>query len=228
MKITARGGTDGASIVLFWPANLPEDGDSLLRHDPINLVERLREEGKLIRFPCDADGDYTVSIYVRAPVPPELLELCKDPEGYPKLIVSGDGYFGGMEYMFKNDRRLLDRHPQMCEKLAIPDGTYSATVYESDVPEQLYERWLLDHAGSRAKRLWDWHATIAALAVASVPATLICFWLVPLVAWYCMVAGMLIICGSAIALSRTRAYKAVAKTQVEFESAYPAYVVHLE
>jgi hypothetical protein len=228
MRITARGGTGGASIVLFWPDNLPEDADTLLRRDPIDLVERLRGEGRLIRLPCDADGEYTVSIHLRAPVPEPLLALCRDEERYPKLIVSGDGYFGGVEYLFKYDRRLLDKYPHMCEKVAIPDGTYTAWVYQTDVPELMYDGRLLEQAGARAVRLWNLHGRLAALSVVAVLGTLLTYFVLPWLVWLGILTLTLAACGSAIALSKTGSYKAVAKAQADFENAYPAYVVHLE
>ena len=57
MKITARGGTDAASIGLFWPENLPDGADAVLWSNHLALVEELRDQGKLLSFPCDADGD---------------------------------------------------------------------------------------------------------------------------------------------------------------------------
>src|SRR5438067_4253166 len=127
MKLTARGGTDGAHMVLFWPATLPAGTDDALEDDPVALVERLKADGKLIRFPCDSDGQYTVAVFVRTPVPSDLLAVCKEPEHYLRLEVKGDGYFGGLEYLFQEDRSLLDRFPHMAEPIRIPDGTYTAT-----------------------------------------------------------------------------------------------------
>ncbi len=126
MKITASGGTDGANKVLFWPENLPEGADEVLRNDPVGLIERLRDEGKLIWFLCDGDGGYSVAVFVGSPAPDRLLSLCKDEENSPRLVVCGDGYFGGMEYMFKNEGSLLNWTVGMIEKMQIPEGTYSA------------------------------------------------------------------------------------------------------
>src|SRR5581483_9816022 len=124
MKLTATGGTDGASIVLFWPENLPEDADTILQDDPVSLIERMRDEGKLVWFPCEGDGTYTLAIYVRTELPAELQSVLKDEEKYPHLAVRGVGYFGGMEYVFKRDSSFLDKYPHMCEKVEIPPGEY--------------------------------------------------------------------------------------------------------
>jgi hypothetical protein len=227
MKITAHGGTDAATIALFWPDNLPEGADRLLQKDPLELAESLRKEGRLLWFPCDGDGDYTVAIFVRSPVPDYLRALCEDEERYPTLVVKGQGYFGGGEYMFKHDSSFLKKHPRMCERVVVPEGAYAATVYRTNVPEEIYEAWLKDHAGSRAKRLWDFHGVLAACSVAAVVLSLISF-AFPWVVRYCVMAATLVLVGLAVGLSRTKAYRSVAAAQKEYEKAYPGYVVHLE
>jgi hypothetical protein len=227
MKITASGGTDGANVVLFWPDNLPDEADALLQSDPITLVEDLCRQGKLIWFPCDGDGHYTVAIYVRSPVPEELIRHCRDEEQIPTLVVRGVGYFGGMEYMFKHDSSFPERYPGMCEPVQIPEGTYSAHVYRTELPETLYESWLLKEAGARAKRCWDLSNSITACAVASAFISLIMFFLVPWTVWFSSLAvAAILVCG-AVAMSRTERYKAVARASKAFEKAYPSYVVHL-
>src|SRR5436190_23377729 len=129
MTITASGGTDGANIVLFWPDNLPDDADELLTQDSVALVENLRDQGKLIWFPCDGDGRYAVAVFLAMDVPDDLIVHCKEEVKIPSLIVRGPGYFGGMEYMFKHDSSFRDKYPGMCEQVNIPDGTYSARVW---------------------------------------------------------------------------------------------------
>jgi hypothetical protein len=229
MKITARGATDAANIVLFWPDNLPDHADAQLASgDPIPLVECLRDHGKLIWFLCDSDGDYTVSIYVRSGIPDELVAHCKDEEIIPALTVRGVGYFGGMEYMFKEDSTLLKKYPGMCEQIHIPEGIYSARVYRVDTPEELYESWMETHTMPRAKRLWELHSTIAAGAVVSVPVSLLAFFWLPWAISFCLLAVASALVFSAVAMSRTDWYKSVAKVNENFGYTFPAYVVHLE
>jgi hypothetical protein len=228
MKITARGATDAANIVLFWPENLPDEGDAMLASDPIALVESLRDQGKLIWFLCDGDGEYTVAIFVRSLVPEDLMVHCRDEERIPVLAVRGVGYFGGMEYMFKQYPKLLTKYPAMCEQVLTPEGTYAARVYRTEVPESLYESWLAAQAGVGAKRLWDIHGVIAAGAVASVFAMFLAFFFVPWTVWFCIlaIASALVVC--AVAISHTNWYKLVARARVALEKSYPSYVVHLE
>lgn len=134
MKLTARGGTDGASIVLFWPANLPEGADAMLQEDPVSLAEQLQAEGKLLWFPCTGVGDYTLAIFVDTPIPEDLARHCREVQRYPALTLPGKGYFGGQEYMFKHDSGLSDKYLGMIERVMIPEGTYAAVVYETDLP----------------------------------------------------------------------------------------------
>ena len=173
MKLTARGGTDGANMVLFGRPPCRPGPTTPFQDDPLALAEQLKADGKLIWFPCDSDGQYTVAVFVRTPVPDELLANCQEPEHYPRLVVKGDGYFGGMEYMFQEDRSLLDRFPHMAEAIRIPDGTYAATVYQTDATEAQYEEFLRSRAGVGPKGVWDAHAKVAACAGAGVLASLI-------------------------------------------------------
>lgn len=229
MKITARGATDGANIVLFWPDNLPDDADAMLESDPITLAESLRDQGKFIWFLCDGDGEYTVAIFVRAVVPDDLMVHCCDEELIPTLVVSGVGYFGGMEYMFKHNSRFFNKNPTMCERVIIPEGTYSARVYRTAIPEGLYDLWLLSQVGPRAKWLWEMHNWIAAFAVFSVVASLVVFFWVPWIVWLCILCVPLTFVIGAVVMSRTEWYKRVAKANDAFAAKeYPSFVVHLE
>src|SRR5207237_9307150 len=97
MKLTASGGTDGTTMLLSWPDNLPDDGDRLLRDDPIDLLEKLDAEGKLIYFPCAGDGHYRLSVYVGEEVPGELAAMCREHKRFARLVAAGEGYFGGGE-----------------------------------------------------------------------------------------------------------------------------------
>ncbi|MCA9246509.1 MAG: hypothetical protein KDA42_05320 [Planctomycetales bacterium] len=196
--------------------------------DPIELAESLREDGKLIWFLCDGDGDYSVKVFVRSPLPRELADYCTDEEAYPSLEVNGPGYFGGMEYMFKDDPSFLRKHPGMCEKITIPNGTYAAKVYRTNVPEEIYETWLLDHAGIHAKRLWDFHSTLAACSAASVMGLVFLLFFVAWTTWFGVLIAVACLITATIGLSKTEAYRVVADARNAYELAYPSYVVLLE
>jgi len=226
MRITASGGTDGASIVMFWPDNLPDDFDATFDDDPAGLVERLADEGKLIFFPCDGDGSYSVVVFVDDPLPENLREVCEDEQRYPILAVEGDGYFGGMEYMFKADRSFLDRYPHMCEKVAVPPGTYSATIYRTNPPDEIYDEYL-ERTGPAAMRVWRLHSTAAAGAIVGIFGSLISFLFLGWMQWAMVVAITLLFIVATMALSRTAGYQAVKAAQQKYERDYPSYVVDL-
>jgi hypothetical protein len=228
MKVTASGGTDAASIVLFWPDNLPEGADVVLQDDPMALVEELRGEGKLIWFPCDSDGGYTVAIFVRCEVPEDLRALCRDEERYPTLLVRGVGYFGGAEYMFKATPGLLEKYPHMCGQVVLPEGSYSARVYSTEIPETLFESWLVEQAGATAKRIWDVQGFMAGCAVAGVLASLFALIVASWTVWSAIAATTATCIVAAMALARTKMYTVVARAKDAFEETYPSYVVHLQ
>ena len=227
MKITASGGTDGASIVMFWPETLPDDFDTVFDDDPLSLVERLAGEGRLIRFPCDADGSYSVALFLDVPIPDNLRGLCEDEEHYPHLLIEGTGFFGGMEYMFKQDRSFLDRYPHMCGELAAPAGTYSATTYRVNPPDEVYDAYL-ERTGAAAMRVWRLHSSVAAGAIISVLGTIVSFFFLSWAKWAAVAGIALTLAILAVLLSRTAGYRAVKAAQQEYEREYPSYVVHLE
>lgn len=227
MKITASGGTDGASIVLFWPNHLPDDFDETSQDDPLPIIEGLRDEGKLIWFPCDGDGTYRVSIFVRTPLPDTLQAVCKQEECIPLLAVKGEGFFGGLEYVFKTDRTLVEKYPSMLQPVAIPEGAYAATVYRTDVPDAVYETWLEDRAGRGAKRLWYVNTWLAAAAVIGALATVVGACVLSWAAWYWVAEFAALSALAAIGLHRTPACQAVRQAKAEYEEEFPDYIVHL-
>jgi hypothetical protein len=229
--IRASGGTDAGDMLLFWPDNMPEDADSWMEGgDPIPMIESLRAEGKLIWFPCDSDGGYSVSIYVRTEIPGPIAKHCVDEEVIDRLLVRGRGYFGGGEYAFKRNDRMMKKYPGMCEQVDIPEGDYSARLYRIETPDGFDDDWLLENAGVPPATAWSLHATFMAMTVMAVMASLasLCFvgwtfW--PLVG--CVAAAILF--GTTAALiCRTKSFRDAAAAQRVFERMFPAYVVALE
>jgi hypothetical protein len=228
MKLTAIGGTDGASIVLFWPDNLPDDGDQRLNDDAVELVEQLQKEGKLIWFPCDGDGEYSLSVYVGSEIPAEVRAVCRAYETIPKLTPRGKGYFGGMEYVFKSDRSFLDKYPHMAEVVRIPEGTYEACVYTTEVPNETVDAWLEKRVGPRVKRLWKLHGIFAKLAATSVLAILIAAFVVDRTIWFWMGIITASFIAAAIGMTRTEWYRKINEARKQFEREFPSYVVELK
>jgi hypothetical protein len=227
MRITASGATDGGNVVLFWPDNLPDDADDSLRNEASNLVDSLCKDGKLIWFLCEGDGDYTLAVYVNEPVPEDLRRICKDEEKYATLRVKGDGYFGGMEYLFKHDSTLVDKSAGMLQKIAIPDGTYSATVYRTEQPDGFYQSWLRNKVGPAAKWLWNLQRAFAMTAFVSILSNVMFLFFPSWGVWFHSLGVTVFLLVGAITLSRTKWYRLVAEAKAEFSRAYPSYVVLL-
>jgi hypothetical protein len=227
MKLTATGGTDGANIVLYWPDQLPDDADARLEHDPVALIEQLEKDGKLVTFPCEGDGHYTVAVFVHEDPPPDLLKYCREHKTHPSISARGDGYFGGTEYVCKRDCAFREKYPHMSTKIAIPDGTYAATVYEVDAPEELESQWLLDHAGPAAVRISNAVGVIALAIGLCTLAALAGLAFMSWTVWLWIVGIDTALVATAWALARTADYRAVAAARIEFERAYPAYVLRL-
>ena len=228
MKLTATGGTDGANIVLYWPDHLPDDADARLKDDPAELLEQLERDGKLVQFPCDGDGAYSLAVFVGEPPPAELMRYCKEAKRYDRLDLAGDGYFGGAEYVCKRDCAFREKYPQMSTRLPIPQGSYAATVSETELPDELEDAWVRDHAGPAAARLSSLMGVLLGGVVVCAIAALVGLKVMSWTAWFAVAAAGLALAASAWAVSRTPGYRAVAAAREEFERAYPSYVVRLD
>lgn len=214
-------------MVLFWPDNLPYDAQRWLVDDPLALVERMRDEGKLIWFPCDADGHYELSIFLDCDAPDDLLLMCIEPQEYPALLASGPGYFGGTEYMFKTDGSAMRKYTHMCRQVDIPEGWYAATVWQTNWSQERYETWLNARVSRTAQRIGAIHGTITAWCVIGVIASFITMLATPWKIWLPIVSVTALLIASAVGITRTRSYRQLAQARSEFSAAYPSYVVRL-
>lgn len=228
MIIHAQGGTDGASMVLFWPANLPDNADEILEDDPSELIEQQAAASKLIAFPCDSDGMYRVSIYVRTSIPENTLSSYQKAETVPALVVSGDGYFGGAEYMFKRNAAFLRQYAFMMEKVEIPNGTYNAAVYTMNAQDGLKDAWISERAGKGAKRARDIQGVFSVLGCLSVIATVFGFFI------WGFTKGMYVICATVamalvpILIGESKSGKKAAQAARDFDIDFPKYLVALD
>jgi hypothetical protein len=227
MKLNATGGTDGANIVLYWPDHLPNDADARLKDDPVEQIEQLERDGKLIVFPCDGDGAYSLAVFVREEPPAELMRYCREAKTYRSVLVHGDGYFGGAEYVCKCDCAFRTKYPHMSTKIAIPDGAYGATVYAVEPPEELESQWLRERAGRAGAAVSNVVGVLVVGVVVCAFASLIGLAFMTWTVWFCVAGAGIVLAALAWALSRTAGYRAVADARAEFERAYPAYVLSL-
>jgi hypothetical protein len=228
MRLRAEGGTDGATIVLFWPDTLPDDADRQLQDGPIELFEQLDAEGKLIYFPCDGDGHYFLSVFVGEDLPPDLEAACKEHKRYPTLTAAGEGYFGGGECAFKRDDAFLRKYPHQAGKLTIPAGKYAATVYQKVAGRNAYAKWSRDRVGPAGKRVERRHNVLFRAACTAVLATLVGLCAFPWVVKGIVAALAAALVVSVVLVRRTASYKAAAAAWNEFANVYPDYVLHLQ
>ena len=139
------GGTDVAEMALFATDLLP------LRLPDAEGLRRLEREQALIRFPTGADGGYLLHIYVDEPLPPALWARCdhSDRIEAPFRTPTGRIAFGGVESAFQAFRS----NPNIRADATLPAGSYEASAYRAEVPDDEIEAEIREQAGSAAVRL---------------------------------------------------------------------------
>jgi hypothetical protein len=227
MILQATGGTDGANLVLFWPALLPGNADDRLQSDPVELMEELSNHGKLVWFPCDGDGTETLSVYVRTPIPADLLALY-EIAGEPKnLQIRGPGYFSGAEYIHKRDSAFFDKYPGMWTQVDIPDGRYRATIFVSHIPVEFEWNWLRSHVAPQTFRLWLWQQWVYRLAVLGFFATLGTIIFASQDVWLPMLGGWIVLLVATVLCWRSRANREIVETLLQCRTSSPTYLLEL-
>lgn len=227
MKLHATCGTDIADVVLFSPELLPVDFDEQFASEPHELVERLRARGVLVTFPCNADGEYRLALFVNEPVPDALQNYCQLAQKIETLQIAGELWFSGGEFMFRDDRSIIEERPGMSTQLSIPAGTYFAEVFTTEIPDAVYEAWLHEQAGESAQRLWwvqTWFASVGIVAL------MVCVGCLFFGAREAVIATAVIsaaLLGIAWLLSRTASYARVQQARRDYGLAYPDFVVRL-
>jgi hypothetical protein len=227
MKFHASGGTHFGDLVLFWPEQLPTDFDELFAEDADDLIEQLRDAGKLLLLPSATNGEFHLALFVNEPIPQELENYCTLAAKHETLQVTGDGYFCGIEFMFRHDRSLLDKQPRMGTAVQVPAGTYFAEVFATDVPDDVYENWLREQAGEGAQRLWwvqTWFASVGIVALMVCVGCLFVGTRNAVIATAVVAAGLLAV---AWLMAKTASYERVQQARREYVKNYPHYVIRL-
>lgn len=234
MKLNARGGTKSGNLVLFWPELLPKDFDDRWDREPNEVLQEVSDAIYIIDleawaefFPNEVEGEYSLTLYIDEAIPDELQNYCALLGKCDGLQVVGDGYFAGLEFIFRQDRSLLDRHPRMWSVLKIPAGSYFAEVFKTEVPAEVYETWLREQAGERAQRLWWVQTWFASVGIVTLMVFVGClfFGTRELVIGSGIVAAVLL--GIAWLMSRTAGYQRVQQARREYAAAYPDFVMRL-
>lgn len=147
MRVDLHAATDVAQYVLFDPAAVPE----WIRHDlpfpsGLDWLQAPAEQGNLLDYRDDSDGDRQLRLYIDEPVEPRLLQIAQPTlSGAMLNVPSGNLWFLGAECL-KADRpersspatyqpgRMI-----MGEQTTVPPGRYRVDVWETD-PEICEER----------------------------------------------------------------------------------------
>lgn len=173
MRYDVLGGSDVATIVLFWPAHLPEDLEARLARDRDGFLAEEAAAGRLLRFPCTADGSYKVAVFVDEPLPEDLAEHEVDPVDLGVLDVpDGPGYFGGVEGLALDPDALSKTRRSAVGDVHLPAGRYRARLSEFDPGELHEQEWVegrLDPEGRAAESRQDtWYGVGAILLLVGV------------------------------------------------------------
>lgn len=237
MKLNARGGTKSGNLVLFWPELLPADFDDRWDAEPNELLKELEAAGQIITidleawaqfFPNEVDGEYSLGLYIDEAIPDHLQNYCTLHSKVEGLQVAGVGYFAGLEFIFQNDRSLLDRQPRMGSPLQIPAGTYSGEVFGTEVPAEVYETWLREQAGESAQRLWWVQTWFASVGIVALMVFVGCLFFGTRTTVLATGTVSTVLLAIAWLLSRTASYRRVQQARRDYELAYPDFVVRLK
>lgn len=226
-QYSGSGGTDGANMVMFWPANLPEEADTMLVNDPLSFAETMREEGRVLWFPCDGDGDFSVSVYVDEDPPMQLNAFLGEEENYPDVHVKGLTYFGGLEYMYREQNPLHEEFPHMCGHLRIPDGLYQGNVYRTDIPPAFSRQWLMQRLGPGRYRVLHWQQLLTKASMLGGIGVLFAFFFLKIFVWLAVIGVVALTFVAAVLLSRSESCREAIVAIDEFTEKFPEYVVVL-
>jgi hypothetical protein len=229
MKLHATAGTSMGELALFWPEQLPADFDQRFHDldvDPDKLLTELSEAGQLLLVPA-SNGEYHLLILLNETISATLENYCTLAAKCEALQVAGEGWFTGVEFLFRADRSVADKHPRQCTPLQIPPGNYFAEVFSTDIPDDVYETWLRDQAGSSAQRWWWIQTWIASSGVVTFLVFVTCLFFATRQSVYLSLAVSSFLLSIAWLMSRTAGYKRVQQARRDYHEAYPDFVVRL-
>lgn len=228
MILHATGKTNIGNLALFWPASLPADFDERFEEEPDGSIEELRAEGKLILLSGEPNVEYGLGLFVDEQPAEELQKYCQLVEKIESLHVAGEGWFGGLELIFRDDRSFVEKHPRQIAALDVPPGTYFAEVYTTEVPDRVFEAWLVDQAGASAVKLWWIQTWVMAIGVVAFAIFVSCLFLATREAAQATFAVSIVLLLMAWLMSLPPGYRRVQKALRDYARAYPHYVICLK
>jgi hypothetical protein len=166
MKHVVAAGSDGASLLLFDPHTLPDQFDATKRDgDPTEILNDLHEQGRLFWINTGGDGGFLLHAFIDEEIPQDIQPYLRDPETSDHFSVqSGQVFFMGAEYAFRNDPSAFQRYPGMGSSFAVNNGTYRITLYRTEYPDGIHEERFRQRA-TRTQQII--HGTNGVLMVAA-------------------------------------------------------------
>jgi hypothetical protein len=223
-------GTDAASLLLFDPGALPEDFDIRACGDPSELLQELSETGRARWMQTGADGAYLLHAYVNEPVPESLQLYLREPITVDSFLVpTGQLYFTGVEYGFREDDHLLRRYPHMGSSFALAPGIYRLTLWRTEYPERLQEDQLREQVPPLAYSLHQGMGWFVLAAVVGAIGVLATAWRGILNVWFwCLLPLWLLMIGLPFIVSRTQAFRQARERFREIEREFPSVVARMD
>ena len=229
MKLTADGGTDIATMVIYWPELISPEMRRKYQHDPGDLAAELRAKGSLIEFPCDADGHYSVSVFVNENPPANFAPLAGEEKVFQRVTAQGPAFFNGAEYILpeKTDDNESDGAPDSESALAIPDGAYTGRVYRLETSEEHRWEWLKSRVGEATLKRKQRHESIASYAAVLILAAIITAFFTSWMIWGPIAALAIVPVAVVRKLGSDPAFEKIKAAEAEYAATFPAYVVEL-
>lgn len=154
MQHSLEAATDAASILLFDPQSLPEEFDvAASKGDPTELLERLHDEGRLFWINTDGDGCYLLHVFIDEVVPESLRQFLRDPLTSDAFrVTSGEVFFTGTEYGYRDADSALRRYPHMGGSFFVENGVYEVSLYRTEYVDGLHEQAFRQHVTASERR----------------------------------------------------------------------------
>ncbi|GEP45939.1 hypothetical protein [Brevifollis gellanilyticus] len=228
--MTLHAGTDAGNVVAFDPAALPDDYDTLAKDDPMTLIERLHDEGRLRWIDPHSDGSYRLGVFVGQAMPERLAPYLGKGEVIEQFHTpSGRLWFTGIEYVFRHDDSFLRKYPHQGASVEVPAGVHKAVFYELEYPEDFEETLLAQHLSPEQLAARKRMNRFAPLGCLGALAIIIGFFLLSRYAWVTTVlpVGLMAI-AIPFLLSRSRSHRSSDAATTAITDDYPDYALHIQ
>jgi hypothetical protein len=217
-------------LLLFDPAAMPADFERRFQHDIVGTLEGLEVEGAACWINTEGDGSFLLHAYVDEPVPAELLAHAAVTEVIDALrIPSGQLYFAGSEYAFREDDRFLRKHSHMGGSVTLRPGAYRLALFRTEFPRGFLEEMFRRQATPWELRLWNSMKALVPLAIAAWIGLVVIFFTnvrVPFPGYLTPVLALVFSLPFVVRLSET--YRSVKARYASLTREYPSLVARLD